>query len=148
MVDLPTATEPATPITNGVRWVCLAQERGGRRMELAGRLDIEVQEPGQREVDLADFLHVEGIAEAAQAEHVLFVEGLLHLGSEPGPGLPVQLHERGDAVAVRFIALQSHPRDSALRRLRAKWTGPLCRTGTTRSPSDRFVQRRLFGETS
>ena len=22
MVDLPTATEPATPITKGVRWVC------------------------------------------------------------------------------------------------------------------------------
>ena len=22
MVDLPTATEPATPMTNGVRWVC------------------------------------------------------------------------------------------------------------------------------
>ena len=94
----------------------LAQEGGGCRVELAGRLDVQVQQPGQREVDLADLLHVERIAEAAETEYVLLVEGLLHLGSQPGPGLPVQLHERGAAVAVRFIALQSHPRDSALRR--------------------------------
>ena len=124
MVDLPTATEPATPITNGVRWVCLAQERGGGRVELVGGLDVEVQQPGQRQVDLADLLHVQGVAQAAEAEHVLFVEGLLHLGSEPGPGLPVQLNERGDALAVRFVALQSHLRDSALDRPRAKWTAP------------------------
>ena len=94
-------------------------------MELACRLDIQVQQPGQRQVDLADFLHVQGIAEAAEPEHVLLVEGLLHLGSEPGPGLPVQLHERGDAVAVRFIALQSHPRDSALRRAESEMGGPV-----------------------
>ena len=84
-------------------------------MQLPGCFDVQVQQPGERKVDVADLLHIEGVAETAQPEHVLFVKRLLHLGSEPGPGLPVQLHERGDAVAVRFIALQSHPRDLAPR---------------------------------
>ncbi|BCW72269.1 hypothetical protein NicSoilB8_33130 [Arthrobacter sp. NicSoilB8] len=83
-------------------------------MQLARGFHIEVQEPGEGKVDLAHFVHVEGVAKAAKPDHVLFIKGLLHLGSEPGPGLPVQLHERGDTFPVRFIALQSHPRDSAL----------------------------------
>ena len=113
MVDLPTATDPATPMTNGRALGLLAQERGGGRVQLACGFDVQVQEPGQRKVDLADLLHVQGIAEATQADNVLFIKGLLHLGCEPGPGLPVQLHERGDTLAVRFVALQSHFRDSA-----------------------------------
>jgi hypothetical protein len=105
MVDLPTATEPATPITNGVRCVV-----SPRKVVVAACSwpAVEVQEAGQGQIDLPHFLDVEGVAEATQAEHVLLIEGLLHLGSEPGPGLPVQLHERGYTFPGRFIALQSH----------------------------------------
>ena len=94
-------------------------------MELAGGFHIKVQEPGQRQIDLAHFLHVEGVPEATKAEHVLFIKGLLHLGSEPGPGLPVQLHERRDTFPVRFIALQSHPRDSALHNAESEMDWPV-----------------------
>ncbi|GIU54837.1 hypothetical protein NicSoilC12_05860 [Arthrobacter sp. NicSoilC12] len=94
-------------------------------MKLARGFHIKVQEPGQRQVDLAHFLDVEGVPEAAKAEHILFIKGLLHLGSEPGPGLPVQLHERGDTFPVRFIALQSHPRDSALHNAESEMDWPV-----------------------
>ena len=112
-------------------------------MQLAGGLHIEVQEPGQRQIDLADLLHVQGIAEAAQTDNVLFVQGLFHLGCEPGPGLPVQLNERGDTLAVRFIALQSHFRDSAPRAAESemRWP-PLLRRRTGRLAARPDVQFR------
>lgn len=91
----------------------LAQERGGGRMQLPGRLDVQVQEPGQRQVDIPDFLDVQGVAKPAKAQHILFIKGLFHLGCEPGPGMPVQLHERRGTLPVRFIALRSHAKDSA-----------------------------------
>jgi hypothetical protein len=72
-----------------------------------------MKETGQRQIDLADLLHVKGIAEAAQTDNILFVQRLFHLGCEPGPGLPVQLNERGNTFAVRFVALHCHYRDSA-----------------------------------
>lgn len=97
-------------------------------MKLARGLHIEVQEPGQGQVDLADLLHVQGIAEATQTDNVLFVKGLLHLGGEPGPGLAVQLNERGDALPVRFVALQSHFRDSAPRAAQSEMRGPAVTT--------------------
>jgi len=93
----------------------LAQERGGGRMQLSCRLDVQVEEPGQRQVDIPDFLDVQGVAEPAKAQHILFIKGLFHLGCEPGPGLPVQLHERRGTLPVRFIALRSHAKDSAPR---------------------------------
>ncbi|BCW63951.1 hypothetical protein StoSoilB22_29240 [Arthrobacter sp. StoSoilB22] len=74
-----------------------------------------MKEAGEREVNLPDFFHVQGVAEAAETEDVLFVEGLLHLRCKPGPRLTVQLYKRGSAVAISFGALQSHAHDSALR---------------------------------
>jgi hypothetical protein len=83
-------------------------------MQLAGGLNIQVQKSGKRKVDLPDFLQIQGVAKAAETEDILLIKRLFHLICEPGPGLPVQLNERGDTFAVRFVALHSHLRDSAL----------------------------------
>ena len=77
IVDLPTATEPATPMTNGVRWVCSPRNVVVRRAAGRRASTYRLQQPGQRQVDLADLVQVEGIAEATQTRDVLFVKGLL-----------------------------------------------------------------------
>ena len=37
----------------------------------AGRADVEVEQPGQRQVDLLDLVQVDPVAEPAQPGHVL-----------------------------------------------------------------------------
>ena len=60
VVDLPTATEPASPITNGVRGGCgRCRNSSCSRCSAAGGLDVQAQQPGQRQVDLLHLVEVE-----------------------------------------------------------------------------------------
>ena len=96
MVDLPTATEPARPITNGVRGgVRLVEELLLLAVQPAGRLDVQAQQPGERQVDLADLVEVELVAEAAQRGELVLGERVLHLAGQRGPGGAVELDVGG-----------------------------------------------------
>ena len=109
VVDLPTATEPARPITNGVRGGC------GRCEELlllavqpAGGLDVEAEQPGDRQVDLSHLLEVERVAEAAQPGDLVVGERVLGLPGQRRPGAAVELDVRrglaGPVVARPAVA--------------------------------------------
>ena len=104
VVDLPTATDPATPMTNGVALGLLAEEVGGDAVQARGRPDVEVEQPRQRQVDLLDLVQVEPVAEAAQPGDVLGVEAERVVLAQPGPRAAVELDVgRGEAcvAAVR-----------------------------------------------
>jgi hypothetical protein len=78
-VDLPTATEPAIPSTNGVRSAGdPAKESADGPVQLRRVLHIQPQQPAQREVDLCDFVEVELVAEAADAFQVAGSQRLRH----------------------------------------------------------------------
>ena len=68
MVDLPTETDPAIPMTNGVRAAARAgqEERPVGLVEPLGLLDVQGEQPDERQVHLAHLVEVDGVAEAAQ----------------------------------------------------------------------------------
>ena len=93
---MPTATLPATPMTNGTGrsgvLLRLAKEfRGGGEQPLA-RGDLKVNQPGQRQVDLLDFQQVDLLAQATQADQFLFGEGQWRRHAQRTPLLSVELH--------------------------------------------------------
>ena len=66
VVDLPTATEPATPMMYGTLASSRAEEALLRpEQPLRGR-DIDREQPRQRQIDLLDLLHVEPVMHRAQ----------------------------------------------------------------------------------
>ncbi len=72
VVDLPTATEPARPITNGrPRRLRLVEELLLLAVQPAGALDVHAEQAGERQVDVLDLVEVERVAEAAQAGDLL-----------------------------------------------------------------------------
>ena len=72
LVDLPTATLPATPMTNGVPrcapWPLPASAEEGVEgaAQAGGGLDVEVEEPGERQVDVPHLVEVDDVPEPAQ----------------------------------------------------------------------------------
>ena len=107
VVDLPTATEPARPITNGVRGGCgSAEERLLRAVQGAGALGVHAEQPGQRQVDLLHLVEVELVAEAADPVDLLGRERLLGGGAERGPGVAVELDVR---AATRRCSSRRQP---------------------------------------
>ena len=62
-VDLPTATEPAMPMTKGVEWACgFAQERVALGGGAAAPVDVELEKGRQGPVNHVDLGHVDGVA--------------------------------------------------------------------------------------
>ena len=62
------------PITNGVRPTDRLQEVAGRAVQLAGVQHVPAEQPGQRQVDLADVRSAGRVAQAAHAVEGLGVE--------------------------------------------------------------------------
>ena len=94
VVDLPTATEPATPITNGVRCGCVAAGTSlVARCSAPAPRDVEVEQPAERQVDLAHLAQVERVAEAAQLHDLGLGQGQRRARRERGPGGAVDLDE-------------------------------------------------------
>ena len=60
-------------------------------VQAAGRLDVQAQEPADREEDLADLLEVQRVAEAPERGELVLGERVLHLAGERGPGGAVEL---------------------------------------------------------
>ena len=89
VVDLPTATEPARPITNGVRgWVGLSRKSHCARLQPAGRLDVQAEQAGEREVDLSDLVEIEGVAEPAELGDLLGAERVVGVWARGPPNRP------------------------------------------------------------
>ena len=125
VVDLPTATDPAMPITNGVRSGLLAEELGRDPVQRPDLADVEVQQPGQRQVDLLDLEQADLLAEALQPGQVVLGQGQGRVLAQAGPGGAVELDvRRGQARR----AAVSHGRDSVPRAL------PRARTGSADGP--------------
>ena len=64
MVDLPTATLPATAMMNGASHV-LPEERADRLAQPGARLEIKPQQPAQRQVDVLDLAELDRVGEPA-----------------------------------------------------------------------------------
>ena len=95
MVDLPTATDPARPMTNGVRGgVRLVEELLLLAVQPAGRLDVQAQQPADRQVDLADLLEVERSPRPRSAVISSAVSGFSTSLRERRPGGAVELDVR------------------------------------------------------
>ena len=101
VVDLPTATEPAMPITNGVRPTDELEELVGRAVQLAGVQHVAAEQPGQRQVDLADVVHAGRVAESAEPLQGRRVQGHRGLLGQLGPVGPAALHVRAERPARR-----------------------------------------------
>ena len=72
VVDLPTATEPARPITNGVRggcWRC--RNSSCSRCSRPAEATYSDEQAREREVDLLHLVEVELVAEAAEPADLL-----------------------------------------------------------------------------
>ena len=104
VVLLPTATLPATPITNGGRAERVAEERRRDAVPLGGGADLQVEQPGQREVDLLDLGQVDRLAEAAQPRQVVVGEGEGRRGPEVPPLLAVDRRRTGRCSRVDTLA--------------------------------------------
>lgn len=76
-VDLPTATEPADAYDERGAGLgaLLAQERVEGAAQAVGGADVEVEEPGQWQIDVPYLVEVDDIAQAAQLLDLLGVQG-------------------------------------------------------------------------
>ena len=78
VVDLPTATEPASPMTNGVRGGCgWCRNSSVAAVELGRGLHVEAEQARQRQVDLLHLVEVQLVPEAADAVDLLGGQRLL-----------------------------------------------------------------------
>ena len=74
MVDLPTGDRPGDADDERHPGGPLAEELARRQPEAVGGLDVEVQQPGQGEVDLLDLAQVQPVPEAAQPCEVALLQ--------------------------------------------------------------------------
>ena len=95
VVDLPTATDPATPMTNGVPPTSSRRNVLDAACSAAGRLDVQVEQPGDRSVDDVDLGQVDGVAEAGEAFDVGVRERQRGRGGEPRPRVAVEVDVGG-----------------------------------------------------
>ena len=98
VVDLPTATEPATPMTNGVREARSPRNSLEASWSAADGRRVQVEEPGERAIDVVDLGEVDGVSQAADPGDVLLRQGKGSLARE---GEPLGARER-DERASRF----------------------------------------------
>ena len=86
MVDLPTATEPAMPMMNGVLTHVGGVEEGlALAKQQLARLDMRRQQPRQRQIDAPDLVEVDRIVERAQPLDLLGRQRQRRVGAELGP---------------------------------------------------------------
>jgi hypothetical protein len=78
VVDLPTATDPETPMMNGTWGMPSPRKVRLSLLSCADRLEPQVDHAGQREVDLADLLEVDVLADTAEFLELLLAEHLRH----------------------------------------------------------------------
>ena len=116
MVDLPTETDPAMPMTNGVRCgrlVAGQEERPVGLVEPLGLLDVQGEQPGERQVHLAHLVEVHGVAEAAQP--VELGGGERQRGAlpqlRPRPPVEIDVRRVGHALKRRRRGPPSTPRE-------------------------------------
>ena len=73
----------------------LAEEVAGRLPQAVDRLDVEVQQPRERQVDVLDLAQVQPVAEAAQPGDVVLAQAHRVVLAQPGPGGAVEVDVRG-----------------------------------------------------
>ena len=72
-------------------------------VQLAGRADVQAEQPGERQVDLLHLVEVQGVAEAAQPLDLLGRSGLSVSGREGRPGVAVELDVGRDLTLVGAV---------------------------------------------
>ena len=63
VVDLPTATLPATPMMKGVWRDIISQELSGNQMKVPGSFDVEGEKTGQGLIHLDHFIRIEHVTD-------------------------------------------------------------------------------------
>ena len=69
-VLLPTATLPATPMTYGTFGAIVPRKVGRHLVQVLRGAHVQVEQPGQRQVDRGDLVEVDVVVDAAQAGEV------------------------------------------------------------------------------
>ena len=92
----------------------LTEEVGGRREQCLPRRDLQMDQPGQRQVDLFDLEQVDLLAETPQPDQLVLGQLQRRRHSQCAPLTPVELHVRagfaqprhGHSLAVSVVAME------------------------------------------
>ena len=84
-VDLPTATEPATPITYGTFGDARTEERRGDPLEILHRAHVQIQESAERQVDRTDLIEVDPFVDALERFEVVLPKCQGRRGTQRSP---------------------------------------------------------------
>ena len=93
-VLLPTATLPATPITYGTFGANVPRNVDGHLVQVLGRAHVEVEQPGQRQVDVGHLVEADAVVDAAERLEV----GLPQRHRRGGSQLPPLLTGEGEVA--------------------------------------------------
>ena len=109
-VLLPTATLPATPMTYGTFGAIVPRNVDRHLVQVLRRGDVQVEQPGERQVDGGDLVEVDALVDAAERLEVVLAERQRGGGAQRSPLVAVERQvPAGSRVAARPVTLRSAP---------------------------------------
>ena len=121
-VDLPTATDPATPITYGTRGRDRPEKGRRHTLQVLRRAHVQVEQPAQREVDGDDLVDLDPFVDALERIEILLAEGERGGCSQIGPLVAIEREVSiGHGENLRSTLWLRHKRQ---RKLLGAWYTP------------------------